>query len=132
MNKVLDFVLQTPPLEFDRDQLVSTHVRAFGLLAQLLLKRPKATGRSGGVATARAATLLPRSAWGALGKEDPSCPEGNLGARQVPGDPLGRLPSISALLSARHAPREAAEPPPASKGGSYLPVGAQRATASLD
>lgn len=37
LNKILHFILQTPPLEFDSDQFVGTHVWAVFLVRKLLL-----------------------------------------------------------------------------------------------
>lgn len=37
LNEVLYFILQAPPLEFDSDQFVGTHVRAVFLVGKLLL-----------------------------------------------------------------------------------------------
>lgn len=41
LYKVLNFILQTPPLELDCYQFVSTHVWTICLLPQLLLQRHK-------------------------------------------------------------------------------------------
>lgn len=39
LDEVLHFILKAPPLEFDSDQLVGTHVWAVFLAGQLLLQR---------------------------------------------------------------------------------------------
>lgn len=43
LNEVLHFILQAPPLEFDSDQLVGTHVWAVFLGRELLLQKQKKT-----------------------------------------------------------------------------------------